>query len=229
VQAEPQKVKKHEHTNILPLWHFDPPTNRQRKVLRFFGIDVSTSLTKGYCSNLIARLFSDASNKHLWAAYVFTTGDEDDSSSDLLAHDRDALARVQIPDTPRRNQGPRMPGAMREAHEEMICEVLKEGSPFDDPPPDDISISHTTFCFTGEFEFGTRKECQAAISSRGGGFTSHINSKTDVLVVGHSANPNWSHGTYGNKIMKAMILRLQFSRPFIIPERFWVTLLSNPN
>ena len=122
-----------------------------------------------------------------------------------------------------------MPGAMREAHEEMICEVLKEGSPFDDPLPEGISISQTTFCFTGEFEFGTRKQCQAAISSHGGAFTSDVNSKTDVLVVGYSANHSWSHGTYGNKIMKAMILRLQFSRPFIIPERFWVTLLSSPN
>jgi len=220
-------VRKQDYTNILPLWHFDPPTNRQRKVLRFFGINLSKSLTKGYCSTLIARLFSDPANKHLWAAYVFTTGDDGDSSSDLLTHDRDALAAIQIPDSRRSKQAPRTPAGTREAYEERIREVLREGSPFDDPLPDGISVSQTTFCFTGEFEFGTRKECQAAITSRGGGFTSDVNGKTDVLVVGYSANPNWSHGTYGNKIMKAMILRLQFSKPFIIPERFWVTLLSN--
>lgn len=222
-------MKKRDHTNILPLWHFDPATKRQCKVLRFFGVDASKSLTKGYCSSLIRRLFSDPTNKHLWAAYVFATGDEDDSSSDLLPHDREALATVQVPYTQRSKQGPRTPAATREAYEERICEILKQGSPFDDPLPDGISVSDTTFCFTGEFEFGTRKKCQAAITSNGGAFTSDVNSKTDVLVIGYSANPNWSHGTYGNKIMKAMILRLQFSKPYIIPERFWVTLLSNPN
>lgn len=221
-------MKSCDKTNIIPLWHFDPPTNRQLKVLRFFGLDVSKSLTKGYCSGLIARLFSNASNKHLWAAYVFTTGDEDNSSSELIPHDLNALATVRIPDLQRPKQGSRTPPGMRTTYEEIICEILKEGSPFDDPLPYDISISRTAFCFTGEFEFGTRKDCQAAITSRGGTLTTDVNRKTEVLVVGHSANPNWSHGTYGNKIMNAMILRLHFLQPCIIPERFWVTLLSKP-
>jgi NAD-dependent DNA ligase len=222
-------VKAHEPTNVIPLWHYDPPTNRQIKVLRFFGLNVSGSLTKGSCSSLITRLFSDPTKKHLWTAYVLVTGDEGDSSSELMTHDIAALAKVPIPEAQRSKRGPRTPPRMRKTYERIICEVLKEGSPFDDPLPKEISIAENIFCFTGEFQFGTRKECQAAITSRGGTFTTDVNRKTKVLVIGHSANPNWSHGTYGNKILKAMFLRLQFSQPCIIPEHFWLTLLSDPN
>jgi hypothetical protein len=71
---------------------------RQLKLLSFFGTDINKPLTKGVCSGTINRLFSDPANKHLWAAYVFSTGDEDESGSDLLPHDRSALASVCVPD-----------------------------------------------------------------------------------------------------------------------------------
>ncbi len=190
-------------------------------------MDVSKPLTKGYCSGVIARLFSEPANEHLWAAYVHTTADNDGLSSELAPHDREALASVEIPYSGQFNGGPRMRPGFRAACAEKVCEILKEGSPFDDPLPDLISISETCFCFTGEFQFGTRTECQAAVTLRGGSITNDVNRKTDILVIGHAANPLWSHGTFGNKIMKAMIFRLQFAKPRIIPELFWVHLLSN--
>ncbi len=101
----------------------------------------------------------------------------------------------------------------------------KDGSPFCDPLPD-ISIAGTAFCFTGEFEFGTRKECQTAVTARRGTVTDGITRKTHVLVIGNDPNPNWSHGSYGNKIAAAMILRLQHSKPHIIPELLWREILS---
>lgn len=190
-------------------------------------MDVSKPLTKGYCSGVIARLFSEPANEHLWAAYVHITADNDNQSSALAPHDKEALACVEIPYSGQLSSGPRMRTGFRAACAEKVCEILKEGSPFDDPPPELISVSETSFCFTGEFRFGTRKECQAAVKSRGGSITDDVTRKTDVLVIGYNANPNWSHGTFGNKIMKAMIFRLQFARPRIIPELLWVDLLSS--
>jgi NAD-dependent DNA ligase len=109
----------------------------------------------------------------------------------------------------------------------MVADVLKDGSPFDDPLPE-IAIDGIAFCFSGEFEFGTRKECQAAVTARGGTFTDGITRKTHVLVIGNDPNPTWSHGSYGNKIAEAMILRLQHTRPTIIPELYWRAILSEP-
>ena len=218
-------MKTYHLKSVLPAWHFDPATTRQLKLLRFFDADVSSPLTKGVCSGIIGRIFADATNKHLWAAYVFTTGDEDGNSTELLPHDRSALACVQIPDDwhPKRVAG--TPSSALKAFEQMVADILKDGSPFDDPLPQ-IRIRDTAFCFTGKFEFGERNECQAAVVAQGGAFTKGITLTTDVLVIGNDPNPNWSHGSYGNKIAEAMIRRLQNGKPTIIPELYWRALLD---
>jgi NAD-dependent DNA ligase len=219
------KAKVYVLKDCVPAWHFDPPTFRQFKVLRFFGVDVNQSLTKGKASGLIGRFFSDPANKHLWAAYVFTTGDEDDSTADLRPCDRTALASVHIPDDWRPKRAAGTLSSARKALEQMVTDVLKDGSPFDDSPPS-LSIAGTAFCFTGKFGFGERKQCQEAVVSRGGSVTDGVTRKTDVLVIGNDANPNWSHGNYGNKIADAMLMKLQHGKPVIISELYWRALLN---
>ncbi|MCE0483851.1 MAG: BRCT domain-containing protein [Methylacidiphilales bacterium] len=219
------QLKPLQQKAFIPDWHFDPATIGQLKVLSFFGIDISKSLTKGVCSGIIGRLFSNPENKHLWNAYVYTTGDEDRTSSILFPHDKAALAQVKIPDDWKPKRSSNIPGKTYKVLEELVVEVLKDGSPFDDPLPE-ITIQGTAFCFTSKFQFGTRKECEAAIISRGGTTTKDITSKTNVLVVGNHPNPNWSHGSYGNKIINAMILKLHHHKPLIIPELYWSALLN---
>jgi NAD-dependent DNA ligase len=211
--------------SFQPAWHFDPATFGQLKVLRFFGMDISHPLTKGKCSGIIARLFYDAANKHLWTAYVYTTCDEEHISTDLRPHDKTELARTEIPADWHPKRGPTITSEARKAREWEIENVLKDGSPFDDPLPE-VSIAENTFCFTGEFDFGTRKECQAAIVAQGGTTTNQVTSKTTVLVIGNGANPNWAHGNYGNKIFDAMILKLQRRKPLIISELYWKAVLD---
>ena len=193
-------------------------------MLRFFDIDISRPLSNGFCSGIIGRLFSDPTNKHLWTAYVYTTGDEEHVSTDLRPHDKTVLARTEIPSDWHPKRGPITPKT-RKALEQVIEDVLKDGSPFDDPLPE-VTIAGTTFCFTGQFEFGTRKECQAAVTSRGGTTTDNITNKTEVLVIGNDPNPNWAHGSYGNKISEAMVLKLQRRKPIIISELYWKAVLD---
>lgn len=219
------ELKPSQQKAFVPAWHFDPATTGQLKVLRFFGNHISKSLTKGVCSGIIGRLFSNPANKHLWNAYVYTTGDEDRSSTDLLPHDKAALAQTEIPADWKPKQGSPIPGKTYKALEQLVAEVLKDGSPFDDPLPK-VAIAGTSFCFTAKFQFGSRKECEAAVISRGGTTTDGITSKTDVLVIGDMPNPNWSHGSYGNKIFDAMILKLHQHKPLIIPELYWRALLG---
>jgi NAD-dependent DNA ligase len=210
----------------VPAWHCEPATTRQLKVLRFFGTDISKPLTKGKASGIIGGLFSEPDNKHLWAAYVYTTGDEDHMSADLRPYDKAVLAQTEIPADWRPVRSNKTPSKTLTTMQELVTEILTDGSPFDDPLPQ-ITIIGTTFCFTGGFEFGTRKECQAAILSRGGIVTDRVTEATDVLVIGHDSNPNWSHSNYGNKICAAMIRKLQHRKPIIIPELYWKSLLQN--
>jgi hypothetical protein len=218
-------MRQYELKSPFPDWHFEPATPRQLKLLKFFGEDITNPLTKGRCSGVIGRLFADPVKKKLWAAYVFTTGDEFDTSTELQPHDLTVLEGVIIPKDwhPGRSSGSTSPA--RKALDELISNLLKEGSPFDDPLPL-IKIAGTTFCFTGKFLYGKRQECQDAVITRGGMITDNVNSTTNVLVIGNDANPNWSHGSYGNKIADAMILRMNNNVPNIIPEAYWSDLLS---
>ncbi len=209
----------------VPKWHFDPATIRQLKVLRFFGIDISEPLTKGRASGIISGLFSDTANKHLWAAYVYTTGDEESISSELCAHDKAVLDKTEIPADWRPKRSTKRSSQKAALMREVVMDILAEGSPFDEPLPQ-IAIFGTAFCFTGLFEFGSRNECQAAVLSRGATVTERVTQTTDVLVIGHDSNPSWAHGTYGNKICDAMILKLQHGKPLIIPENYWRSLLD---
>lgn len=212
-------------TDSLPEWHFEPATIRQRKVLRFFGVDISNPITKGVASGIVGRLFSAPANEHLWYTYVYTTGDEGHDSDDIRPHDKAALACTVIPDDWRAKRPPTLPSATRNALEGLVGEILRDGSPFDDPIPD-VPIMGTTFCFTGRFEFGSRRECQDATVSRGGLFTEGICGKTEALVIGSGASPNWAHGSYGKKIEAAMVLRMRSGKPLIISEGHWRTLLD---
>jgi NAD-dependent DNA ligase len=220
-------METYELKQFIPSWHFGPATVRQLKVLRFFGKPIEPPPTKGAASGLIGRLFADATNKHLWAAYVYTTGDEEGASMELCPHDREALATVVIPEDWHAKRGAAINSADRKALEELISGLLKEGSPFDDPLPE-VSIQGKSFCFTGAFDYGSRRGCQQAVVSRGGSFTEGVTSKTDVLVIGTDASPAWSHGNFGNKIEAAMVCRMQRGKPAIIPEAYWRELLQ-PN
>ena len=213
--------------SLAPSWHFDPATFGQLKVLRFFGIQFDLSLTKGRASGIIGGLFSDREKKRLWSAYVFTTGDEEHTSTELRPHDRAALASVVIPGDWHPKRSPYGPNVKyRNGLEKVVGELLKEGSPFDDPIPE-VPITGKCFCFTGRFEFGSRNECQQTVVSRGGSFTDNVTGKTDVLVIGNDANPTWSQGSYGNKIEAAMVNRMDHGKPIIISEVYWIQILES--
>jgi hypothetical protein len=214
--------------DYLPAWHFEPATIRQLKVLRFFDVPIDPIPSKGRAGGTIGRLFSNPANKHLWIAYIYSTGDEDDSTEELRPHDCAALSQVVVPEDWRPRPRPRstVSDGKRKALEMLVADLLKEGSPFDDPLPE-ILITGKCFAFTGRFEFGSRSECQEAVVSHGGSITDGVTSKTDVLVIGSDANPAWAHGSYGNKIEAAMVSRMQCGKPVIIPEALWKEWLAS--
>lgn len=88
----------------------------------------------------------------------------------------------------------------------------------------DVGISGRSFCFTGEFVFGTRTLCEAAVLRRGG-VVSNITKKLNYLVIGGLGSPEWKHGSYGTKIEKAVAYRSAGVPLLIVHEDVWANSL----
>jgi hypothetical protein len=78
-------------------WKQQPATNRQLKVLRFFGMNPQARVNRGTANSLILRLFSDQEKRERWLKYKLLTGDFGDHSPELCPFDASELANVQLP------------------------------------------------------------------------------------------------------------------------------------
>lgn len=101
-----------------------------------------------------------------------------------------------------------------------LGEVLKSTTlPLCDPAPT-LTFRGRRYCFTGTFNFGTRKQCEAAAQSLGANVGS-LTQQTNVLVVGVYATESWKHSSFGNKIMKACEYRDEGLPISIVSEAHW--------
>ena len=210
-----------------PHWHFDPATNRQLKVLSFFGVETSDQLAKGKASGIIGALFRTEANKELWGKYVYSTGDESDDSSDLQPFDLESLKNVVVPEdwSPARTPREKGPSSKQKRMRALVVDILREGSPFDEPVPN-LEFKGRYFAFTGKFSSGTRQECQDSVKELGAIPQDKVNLSTDYLVIGSKGSTHWAEGSHGRKIEKAMIQRMEKGKPWIIAEADWITFLQ---
>lgn len=79
-------------------------------------------------------------------------------------------------------------------------------SVFDDDPH--IIFEGNLFVLTGEFLYGTRPACELAVQKRGGTTKSYVTKKTNYLVVGSMASPDWIVANFGRKIQEAAEMSL---------------------
>lgn len=87
-------------------------------------------------------------------------------------------------------------------------------------PVPEIIIPDRTFCFTGKFAFGQRKNCVKAIEAAHGIARDSITLDLDYLVIGMMGNVDWVQSTHGRKIEKAVSYNL-----CIIGEDDWANAL----
>lgn len=86
----------------------------------------------------------------------------------------------------------------------------------------EIHFNGKTFCFTGEFHRGKRKEIAEKVQQLGASSKSSVTGKTDYLVVGNAGNPCWAYACYGRKIEEAVNLRKAGGHVIIVNENdFW--------
>lgn len=72
---------------------------------------------------------------------------------------------------------------------------------YDDDPH--VIFEDNVFVFTGEFLWGTRDKCHRETEKRGGIPKNAVTQKTNYLVIGTMASPDWITANFGRKIQKA--------------------------
>lgn len=92
--------------------------------------------------------------------------------------------------------------------------------PVNDPQPE-LKFNQHSYCFTGKFQFGTRKQCQQISELNGAIIHSNPNHKTNYLVIGVVGSRDWIHSTGGRKIEKAISFREEGTGIAIVSEAHW--------
>jgi NAD-dependent DNA ligase len=88
----------------------------------------------------------------------------------------------------------------------------------------DVSLTGRSFCFTGQFLFGTRSACEQAVADRGGTI-SGVKKGLAFLVIGELSSRDWKHSSFGTKIVAAMKLRAAGASLMIVSEAQWIRAL----
>lgn len=192
-------------------------SNRQKKLLKFFEVKFSPSISIGAAGWEIEALLEDEANRDRWHRYLFLTSDFDNDTDDLLPFDERELATVNLPDDWSARE------EITRFKEELVASTLADASPFDNPQPPVVFFGKA-FIFTGRFTFGSRKSCQSEVIERGGTAPAKksITSDIDYLVVGAKGSKAWKRGSYGTKIAAAILSRRERGTPAIISEEHWV-------
>lgn len=96
--------------------------------------------------------------------------------------------------------------------------------PLTQPVPQ-IVFEGKTFCFTGKFAFGQRKDCEAAVVRMGGQHQSKVTTRLDYLVIGFLGNEDWMHSSFGRKIQQALDFNARGRNIAIVSEDAWAQAL----
>lgn len=183
-------------------------------------IDELTGLARGLCAD---RVLNEAEVEFLqaWlAANVVVSGNP------IIATLYDRVAEVLSDGVADATERQELFQALEDfsGNDIEVGEALKSTTlPLCDPAPD-LTFAGQTYCFTGTFSYGGRRQCEQAIVERGGTCGS-LTRKTNVVVIGIYATESWKHSAFGHKIMKACEMRDAGVRISIVSEDHWTGFL----
>ena len=93
---------------------------------------------------------------------------------------------------------------------------------------EEINVNGMNIILTGDFLCGTRPEIQEMLENLGAKIKSSVSSKTDYVIVGELKSKKWAHGSYGNKVKKALEFQQTGKNIKIIKEGdFFKCLIQN--
>jgi hypothetical protein len=173
---------------------------------------------------------------------LIADGELDESDFDFLVDWASASRRLDrmpvvseicelVDEGKRRGGSPQVRLELLEALQKLVGgknggRLLSTALPLTLPPPA-LTFQGKWFCFTGEFDFGSRTKCEDAIVQRGGNMRDNLTLNTDYLIVGSLAAEDWIHSSYGTKIARAVRWRANGKRNIpIVSEKHWALELS---
>lgn len=124
-------------------------------------------------------------------------------------------------------------GSDSETDKKLVSELKKifsgmgrpAGVEFHEDKP--IEFKSKYFCFTGIFEFGTRKECEAEVLALGAKVTDTVRRNLDYLVIGKHCSPDWKYLKFGTKLKAVCEANLGSKRKIrVVSEDFWATSIT---
>ena len=89
-----------------------------------------------------------------------------------------------------------------------------------------VVIPGKSFCFTGNFLYGTRAACERAIEKRLGIVRPAVTLQLDYLVIGAMVSEEWAHSSFGRKIEKAVEYQARGAQILIVSEHQWGSALG---
>jgi NAD-dependent DNA ligase len=89
-----------------------------------------------------------------------------------------------------------------------------------------VRFADAAFCLTGDFVFAPRSHCHEQIVKRGGIVKTSVSKKVSYVVIGSLGSPEWSHGSFGQKVERAMQLKAEGVPIAVIDEDHWANALS---
>lgn len=97
--------------------------------------------------------------------------------------------------------------------------------PVNDEEASAFNFKDDSFCFTGNFLFGTRASCERAITNRGALAVANVRQDLGYLVIGTMVSSEWANTSPGRKIEKAVDYQNSGCPILIISEEHWVKYL----
>lgn len=92
-----------------------------------------------------------------------------------------------------------------------------------------IDFINKMFCFTGEFIYGNRANCERAVLRLGSMAQDQVSKNIDYLVIGSRVSPYWTNTTYGRKIEAAVACKQKGIQLQIISEQQWISAIEQAN
>ncbi len=102
--------------------------------------------------------------------------------------------------------------------EKILLEILDA---FVSPQTSEVKaeINGKSICLSGDFVFGSKKDVENYLTSRGAVVVSSVTKKVDILILGESGSAAWKYGNYGSKYEKATQLNEKGASIIIYKEK----------
>lgn len=91
--------------------------------------------------------------------------------------------------------------------------------------PESLPFSEMIFVLTGKFKNGEKRDIAAKITEGGGIVQGHVTASTHYLIVGNEGSDNYSFGSFGSKIKKALEMRDNYIPIVIVEEDYLISML----